>query len=249
MGIYFSPDYSGKPFEMFGTTHIATLVFFIVSNILLIYGLKKLKSTSMNTCFRIVYGFFIALFDIASIAWFIYTGDFSLSYSLPLHICDVAVILSVLVLLSRTYFLFEVLYFWGLAGTLQAIITPDLYPYDFPHFVFIYYFVLHCAIITTILYMVFIEKYRPTAKSIWRTVLVTNIYAAFIAIVNVLVDGNYMYLCSKPGVSTIMDYLGPWPVYILELELLAIVFFLLYYSPFAIRDYISYKSSKRHIEL
>ena len=40
---------------------------------------------------------------------------------------------------------FEVAYFWGLGGTLQAVLTPDL-RYGFPDWRFISFFTSHCGI-------------------------------------------------------------------------------------------------------
>ena len=55
-------------------------------------------------------------------------GDWTLS--LPMHLCDWAVAAVVLALLTRRQTAFELAYFWGLAGTLQAILTPDLGAFD-----------------------------------------------------------------------------------------------------------------------
>ena len=47
----------------------------------------------------------------------------------------------------------ELTYFWGLAGTLQAAITPDLYSH-FPHLGFLAYVVEHLGILVAAVYLV-----------------------------------------------------------------------------------------------
>ena len=51
-----------------------------------------------------------------------------------------------------------------------------------------------------------------------------------------VVDGlwgmNFLYLREKPWAPTLLDWLGPWPVYILAVEALALVLFLLLALPF-----------------
>jgi uncharacterized membrane protein YwaF len=40
----------------------------------------------------------------------------------------------------------------------------------------------------------------------------------------------------KPPTASIFDLLPPWPYYIIYIEIIAIITFLLLYLPFAIRD-------------
>jgi len=61
----------------------------------------------------------------------------------------------------------------------------------------------------------------------WWALLYLNIYAGLVGILNVFFDANYMYLCRKPQGASLLDYLGPWPVYILSGEVVAIVLFTL----------------------
>ncbi|MEM8996384.1 MAG: TIGR02206 family membrane protein, partial [Acidobacteriota bacterium] len=65
---------------------------------------------------------------------------------LPLHLCDIANVLCALLLVRGGQYLYELVYFWGLAGTLQALLTPDI-PWTFPHPTFIAYFFGHGIII------------------------------------------------------------------------------------------------------
>jgi uncharacterized membrane protein YwaF len=57
-----------------------------------------------------------------------------------------------------------------------------------------------------------------------------------IALFNWITDGNYLFICHKPENGSIMDFFGPWPWYILVLEVVGIVSFYIYYAPFAVID-------------
>ncbi len=158
-----------------------------------------------------------------------------LRHMLPLHLCDIAAICTGIMLINRNYRLYEVTYFWALAGTLQALLTPDL-PNAFPHVDFLFYFFTHGLIIVGVIYATVLFKYRPTLSSIGRTIRTTLAYAAVMAPINWLFDVNYLYLCHKPLNPSLFDYLGPWPWYLVSVTLVGVGFFFLYYSPFWVAD-------------
>ena len=150
---------------------------------------------------------------------------------LPLHLCDVVGIISGIALLSKRQIFIELAWFWGMSGTLQALLTPTL-NFDFPHPSYFRYFGLHSTIVIAAIYLVCGQRYYPRPGSVWRAWLLINVYLLVTTIVNYLLSSNYGYTCEKPTAASLMDYLGPWPWYILSLELLALMLFLLLDWPF-----------------
>lgn len=165
--------------------------------------------------------------------WSITTGLWSVKYTLPLQLCSITTILTAVLLVTKSKKLYQIIYFWGIGGAIQALLTPELGIYTYPHFRYFEFFIAHGAIIAGCLFMTFVEGYRPKLKSVWESMIVLNIYAVIVGIFNKIVEANYMFLCTKPEVPSIMDILGPWPFYIASLEIVAVVFFLILYLPFA----------------
>jgi hypothetical integral membrane protein (TIGR02206 family) len=154
---------------------------------------------------------------------------------LPMHLCDWATGVVILALLTRRQFYYDLAYFWGFAGTLQAILTPDL-PRDVLPFRVITFFVAHSGIIAGVLFLTWGMKMRPAfPRSLLRAFGWIQVYCAAAMLVNWIAGTNYGYLAAKPKAASLLDYLAPWPWYILQMELLAALSFLLYYAPFTLR--------------
>src|ERR671935_2310708 len=80
------------------------------------------------------------------VSWWLYglprQGAWSPAYGLPLQLCDVAAFVAVAALWTRWWPLVELTYFWGLAGTIQALLTPDLKQH-FPTYPYWQFYVAH----------------------------------------------------------------------------------------------------------
>jgi hypothetical integral membrane protein (TIGR02206 family) len=219
-------------FQLFSSVHLFTLAAFLLIAILLFMFRKHLRTSRINRMVRI--GLFLVLIisEVSLQAWLWWSGYWSYQYSLPLHLSSISLILSALLLLTKRYALFEFTYFVGVGSALQAMITPDISLYTFPHYRYVHFFISHGGTVIANLFMVFVAGYRPTGKSIWKAFLWLNVYTFIVFIVNFLIEGNYMYISEKPVNPSLIDYLGPWPWYIFSLEAIALVTFFILYLPF-----------------
>lgn len=227
------------PFALFGPAHLITLALIVVFNVLVAIDLKRTKIRWLNKQFRYALAFLLIIQEVSLNLWYLYTNQWDIGASLPLHLCGAALILSAIMLVTDSYWMFELTYFWGFAGATQALLTPDIAGYGFPHYRFIQFFISHGAIVTASTYMTFVRGYRPTWKSYWKALGVTLLYAIPIAGFNWLVDGNYLFICRKPPTASLLDVMGPWPWYLIPLFFVAVVIFALFYSPYAIKDWLA----------
>ena len=151
---------------------------------------------------------------------------------LPFHLCNIVGVFAGLALLTRLEWCRELTYFWGLSGTLQGVFTPDL-PRGFPDPVYFVFFLLHTGVVISALYLVLGMRWRPRKGAVWRAWLWLQLYALVAMIVNNTVRGaNYGFLHTKPSNGSLLDYFGPWPWYILILEVLALLYFTMLDLPF-----------------
>jgi hypothetical integral membrane protein (TIGR02206 family) len=72
--------------------------------------------------------------------WFIQSGTFTFRESLPIYLCRVTFILCIFMTMQGTFSFFEVVYFWGLSGATQALLTPDIGGFQFPQWIYFQFF-------------------------------------------------------------------------------------------------------------
>ena len=226
----------GPPHVLFGTAHLITLAVIAAVCLLGPWALRSWLPERGVRGFAVFLAVSLVVHKLAEI-WvkMAYLG-LSLPQSLPLHLCGIAVFLTAYVLITRHAATYDLIYFWGLGGTVQALLTPDL-PVGYPHPIYVNFFISHGAILFGISFATVIYGLRPTWASLKRAFIALNLLALSIGCVNWLAGTNYMFLCHKPrNTSSLLDYFGPWPWYILVLEGIALVLFTLVYLPWAVRD-------------
>lgn len=199
---------------------------------LLIIGLFILKGRSVNTtrCLWLEKTFAVTLLIIEGLyhMWLFTTEQWHFRQSLPLELCSLSLMVTIVLLWTGNRYLYQFVLFAGIGGAIQAMLTPVM-EWSFPHFRYFHFFYTHIGIIITALYFTWVKGYRPTLRGIGGTMLTLNILLPFIWLINDQLGGNYMFLREKPGSGSVLDLLGPYPWYILSMEVVALgVFFILW---------------------
>jgi hypothetical integral membrane protein (TIGR02206 family) len=109
--------------------------------------------------------------------------------------------------------LVELVYFWSLTASLQAVLTPDL-SWSFPSVYYFTYFIYHIGAIVAACFLVLGCRMYPRAGAVWRVYAATLAFTAVAALGDILTGGNYMYLREKPEHNSLLNLMGPWPWYI-----------------------------------
>jgi hypothetical integral membrane protein (TIGR02206 family) len=235
MGIYFAGDYPGPAFEFLGPAHLIAMGILVALN----FWLATFKNASEATRSRIRWTLAIILW-VNEIAWHVWNaavGRWTIQTMLPFHLCSVLVWIGAFMLVTKNQTIYEFAYFMGIAGAFQAVMTPDLGIYGFPHFRFFQTFISHGLIITAAIYMTIVEGFRPTWKSLAKIAVGVNLYMIVIYFVNVAIGSNYLFINGKPPTASLLDVLPDWPVYILYMEAIGVVCCLLLYLPFIVKDW------------
>lgn len=165
------------------------------------------------------------------------SAEGNLATGLPMQLCDWAFFAIVPALWWRWKPGFDVAYFWGISGTLQAIFTPALAD-EVPWLRKFEFFFIHAGIVAGVVHLIATARFRPVwPRSIVRIVVASELYLATALAANALTGGNYGFLSHKPEQRSMLDLFSdtPW-LYVVQLNLVAFVFFAALYVPWWIVD-------------
>ena len=221
-------------FRLFGPAHLVVVILSVANPHGLGLAVRLRHSQRIDRAVAVCLALLLATNYCGYAAYLMQRGQLVWQQALPFQLCDWAMVTIIVALLTGRQSWSEVSYFWGIGGTFQAILTPNL-QVGFPNIRFISFFVGHCGIVAGVIYLMIARRFRPTLGSVWRTLAWSELYLVATLLVDRLTNVNYGFLLHKPQAASILDYLSQthW-LYLVELNVLALLFFVLLYAPFAI---------------
>jgi hypothetical integral membrane protein (TIGR02206 family) len=177
---------------------------------LLVAG-PQLRGTPRERQFSVVLAWGNLIFGVASAITALF--PFSARHSLPLQICDIAWVFVAWALLTLRPLPTTLTYYWGLTLSVQALVQPTLSE-PFPQLDFFVFWGKHVLIVWGAVYLCLSLRHGPDWTSYRRAVTWTLGWLVVVVCLNALLDANYGYVNGKPSEATVLDVLGPWPVYV-----------------------------------
>ncbi|OMB99882.1 hypothetical protein A5733_05035 [Mycobacterium sp. NS-7484] len=201
-----------RQFTVYGPSHWAAIAVFVVGAVLLVWVGRRQTEHQSRVLGRILGGLTAAIY----LAMLVYTlTPPSIERSVPLRLTDLATVAGAYALWSQRQWAFVLTYYWGLVLSTQALISPVLKSPDFPHYEYLAFWSIHLLVVWAAIYLTWGRGMRPTWRSYRLVVLVTAIWAAVTMTFNGVAGTNYGFLNAKPATASLLDLMGPWPVYVL----------------------------------
>jgi hypothetical integral membrane protein (TIGR02206 family) len=225
-------------FQPYGLPHLTVIFLTIVLPFGLAAIVRRTRSQRLEKSIIAVLSAVLVLNYLVYLVFIRSQGVVDWRQMLPMQMCDWGMVVVIVAMWTGSQRWFEVAYFWGIGGTLQAILTPNL-RFGFPDWRFISFFTSHSGIIIGVVFLMLTRRYRPYPMSIVRVWLWSEFYFVVTLITDELTGINYGFLLHKPEAFSILSFLSDSrPLYLLQLHVVALLFFLGLYAPFAIFDLV-----------
>jgi hypothetical integral membrane protein (TIGR02206 family) len=222
-----------QTFQPFSLTHGAVVIAFAAMTLALTGLRRRWRRTSAPRAVQLdrIVALAAAVAAVFTVGWPMMPRRFDLTWSLPLHVCDLAALTAPLALTTSRRLPRTLLYFWGLGLSSQGFCTPDLR--DGPGKIEFWVFWLnHFAVVGSAIYDLAGRGYRPTWRDYRSSVTAGIVYLAVVVPLDVALKLNYGYVGpALPGQPTIVDVLGPWPWRVLVMSALTAAFMALMTAP------------------
>jgi len=223
-------------FQPYGLPHLTVIFLTIVLPFALAAIVQRTRSQRLE---KVIIGVLSAVLLVNYIVYLLFIRSQGLVdwwQMLPMQMCDWGMVVVIVAMWTGSQRWFEVAYFWGIGGTLQAVLTPNL-RFGFPDWRFISFFTSHCGIIISVVFLMLTRRYRPYPMSIVRVWLWSEFYFVVTLITDEMTGFNYGFVLHKPEAFSILSFLSDSrPLYLLQMHGVALLFFLGLYAPFAVVD-------------
>lgn len=214
--------------QPYGIAHLIVLLVTLLAAIVLVIVMRRIRGSQRETNFLTVSGWITLFVSLAWMAWGFLPGVWDVHQSLPFHFSDALRIVTGIALITRAGWAISICYFWGLTLNLQSVLTPDLNYFQSPVIEFTLYWFLHIVALLAPIVLIWGSGFRPTWRAFCFSFAATIIWAGIAIVANAITGANYAYLARGPEGPSVLDVLGPWPIYILwEGVIIAVVWALM----------------------
>lgn len=204
----------GEAMPQYGAQHIVSLVVIALAAILVVWLARIARDENrVDRALRTAGWALLIVSALWSVYWLL-PVHFDIAQSLPLHFSDAMRYLAAIALITRSGWSIAVLYYWGLTLNLQSIITPDLNYLQMPLLEFVMYWLLHGTVLVVPILLAWGLRTTPTWRGYGLGFAATAAWAGAAFLINAAIGTNYAYMNGPPAGTSILDLLGPWPIYI-----------------------------------
>ncbi len=179
-------------FVPFGRVHISILIIaFTISYIII-------KKMNVNRFFELLVGFVLLTQQVTLYSWYFITNYNTLTEGLPLYHCRVAILTLLLGLIFKIDLFLNIGAYWGIFGSISALLIVGRDPFTFPHVTQFSYFIGHLFLLWGAIYLLFVKKISMTNMDLKNMLIFTTIFHMIVFLVNNKLYSNYAYLIEPP---------------------------------------------------
>lgn len=222
MGDFFSTT-PNPVMQLYSLQHLIPVLLCIVLVVLVFKYRVQIRNLKNEKYIRYTFIAILILSEISIALWRGLTGTYNITHTLPLHLCSFSALMIEIVMITKSRKIMDYIYYISIGGAFIAMVYPDL-RFSFTQFRYLEFFIFHIVIVVSIFYMVFVHRLIPSKSALWKSFISVHVLAIPIVIFNSIVGGSYWMLVHT-SVPLLKQLFGPWPQYIIGLEILLFVLF------------------------
>ena len=221
-------------FKIFSPSHFLPILFLVLLGVVCTMAATHLSEKG-KTILGTAYASIAFLGVVLRLEHMIGRDLFDYTMELPLHLCRLLAIAAPFVMYTRNRKALGIMYFMIYAGTLNANITPDV-DGAFPSSNYFTYWMIHSALLVIPFYAIKVYGLRITFTDFKNAFITANVYLVLITLFNWIAGSNYFYTINKPASASILDFFGPWPLYVGVTYLIGLILIVLLYLPWRLKN-------------
>ena len=198
----------GVALPMFGVWHIAALSLFLGICIMMWIFREPLRRLppKYDRALRWSVAAGSLILEISFKFWLAAHQKFSISEILNLELCYLTLIISSIACLFEHERLFEISWFWWFGGIL-SLLFPIMgeHTYGPDRFRYYHYFLIHASFIWMNLYLLWIQRFRISLRTLQRSLSVLMMVVIIASVVNRVWGSNFMFLREPPFSFGLVD--------------------------------------------
>ena len=223
------PDSVG--FRMFGPGHLAWLIAIAAAAAVCAAGYRRLSARGRKRTGYVFCWSMVAL-DLFKDVYFIVSGVFSYEF-LPLHLCGMAIYISLLHAYRPGRVTGELLYSLCMPGAVMALVFPAWTFYPIWNIATLQCFLIHALLFLYPVMLLAGGDLRPGARNLPWCLLFLLVACPLVALVNRALGTNFMFISTPPAAQPFLLFVR-WfgdPGYIFGMFLLLLAVWAVLYLP------------------
>jgi hypothetical integral membrane protein (TIGR02206 family) len=219
---------------LFGQQHLLLLLLMLIGGMLWMAVAQRGKERGKLRTFEVLAALLIGgQYAAERAAYLLLRPDYALVELLPFQLCGLSTLLSVWLLMKPSELGFNVLYIWGFGGAAMGLLMPEV-EYGFPHPLNLTFFLGHAYPIYVAMHFVVVRRFRPRILLLPQVFVITMILLGIMMVVNPVLGTNYLFVSGKPMGGELLNFMGPWPIYIVWMVAFGTSVALLLHAPFLV---------------
>lgn len=194
-------------FSYYNNIHILWLLAVIISTIWVAVFCRRLRPENRRRFGRF-FGLVILLMELERLIGYGRMGGLN-RYELPLHLCSMALFLSVFHAFYPSDSLGQILYTLCLPGCIAALVFPGWNTYPLWSYVSVHCFVLHGLTVAYIAMQTHCGVIRPRLREIWKPILFLCCIVPPVYWLDMRWDANYLFI-REPSMGSPLEWFAHW---------------------------------------